>query len=111
MTSLYCLEILNLEGNNFVTLPCIMKELPRLLSLKLDHCKQLTSLFEFPLSTVLPILEKLVYGINPRAGLRIFNCPKLVEIENWSSIAFSWMTQFLKVRLHSFLLSSPCVLC
>ena len=55
--SLHGLERLNLGGNNFVRLPCCMKELNKLISLNLEHCKQLESLPELP-STILPVIEE-----------------------------------------------------
>ena len=106
IASLHHLERLLLMGNNFVTLPCIIKELPRLICLNLDNCKHLTSLSEFPLCTVLPVEKEPVHWTKI-AGLHLFNCPKLVERESWSSIAVSWMIQLLKVRTRSFILSFP----
>jgi len=38
---LHCLEVLKLGGNNFVTLPFNIKELSKLTTLNLEHCKQL----------------------------------------------------------------------
>jgi len=59
---LHCLEILNLGGNNFVTLPS-MKELSKLIQFRLDHCKQLKYLPELPSITALPKIENFYFWI------------------------------------------------
>ncbi|XP_061368862.1 disease resistance protein RUN1-like isoform X2 [Gastrolobium bilobum] len=92
---LHCLERLKLGGNNFVTLPSSIKQLSKLLSLNLEHCKQLKYLPELPPCTVLP--ERRGY----HAGLNIFDCPNLSEMECCHNVAFSWMIQVLKVLMQS----------
>ncbi|XP_061353729.1 disease resistance protein RUN1-like [Gastrolobium bilobum] len=86
--SLYCLERLNLEGNNFLTL-CSLKELSKLVNLNLSHCKHLKSLPELPSRTYFPSRRDPV--VDPE--LRIFNCPNLDERERCNSMIFSWMKQ------------------
>ncbi|KAK7247077.1 hypothetical protein RIF29_41953 [Crotalaria pallida] len=97
---LHHLESLNLEGNNFVTLPSSIKELHRLRQLNLQYCKELKYLFEDPPSNVLPVRREFVCG-DYEPGLSLFNCPKLVEMESWSSMALSWMLQVIKVHQES----------
>jgi len=84
---LHCLEILNLGGNNFVTLPS-MKELSKLREFNLEHCKQLKYLPELPSKTVLPE-RKSSFGLT--SGLYIFDCPSLIDVERCYRMAFSWM--------------------
>ncbi|KAK7247071.1 hypothetical protein RIF29_41947 [Crotalaria pallida] len=95
------LERLNLEGNNFVTLPSSIKELHRLRNLNLQFCKELKYLFEDSSSNLLPVRREFVYGNYRRLALSIFNCPKSVEMESWSSMAISWMLQVIKVHHES----------
>ncbi|KAL3016931.1 hypothetical protein AAZX31_06G244100 [Glycine max] len=88
-----CLERLDLSGNNFATLSNLMK-LSKLVCLKLQHCKQLKSLPELP--------SRIDYNIPEvgETGLKIFNCPELVDRERCTDMAFSWMMQmFYQVRL------------
>ena len=97
---LHCLEILNLGGNNFLTLPSSIKELSKLRQLNLEHCKQLKYLPELPSNTVLPV-RKTFFG-RYVAGLYIFDCPSLIEMERCYRMAFSWMIQLLEVPTPSF---------
>ncbi|XP_058730490.1 disease resistance protein Roq1-like isoform X2 [Vicia villosa] len=96
---LHCLETLYLGGNNFVTLPSSMKELSKLRELNLQHCKYLKYLPELPSKAVLPI-RKTFFG-RYSAGLYIFDCPGLIEMESCYGIAFSWMILLLQVHLQS----------
>ncbi|XP_039689921.1 disease resistance protein RUN1 isoform X2 [Medicago truncatula] len=98
---LHCLEILNVGGNNFVTLPSSIKELSKLRQLNLEHCKQLKYLPELSSNTVLPV-GKTFFG-RYVAGLYIFDCPGLIEMECCYRMAFSWMIQLLKVHMQSYL--------
>ncbi|XP_058733730.1 uncharacterized protein LOC131605386 [Vicia villosa] len=90
------LEMLNLGGNNFVTLPTL-RELSKLVYLNLENCKQLESLPELPFAaTIEQDLHKSKYWM--RIGLFIFNCPKISDKEQCSRMTFSWMTQFIQVN-------------
>ncbi|XP_057450973.1 disease resistance protein Roq1-like isoform X2 [Lotus japonicus] len=91
---LHSLMWLNLNGNNFVTLPSSIKELSKLLELKLEHCKLLKYLPE------LPVRSKASFD-HYVAGLYIFNCPNLIAIERCYNMAFSWMIQLLEVHMQS----------
>ncbi|XP_047181300.1 disease resistance protein TAO1-like [Vigna umbellata] len=113
---LRCLERLNLEGNNFVKLPNI-KDLLRLRFLNLQDCKRLKYLPDLPSRTVLP-LEPFTLSRFPSsildwpdfltekdtdirfAGLIIFGCPELVEIEQCTTKSFSWAIQILEANYH-----------
>ncbi|XLT49620.1 hypothetical protein HN873_042224, partial [Arachis hypogaea] len=100
---LHCLEDLNIGGNNIVTLPHSINELPKLRELNLQYCKQLKWL---P-STLLPIGEgshgRLYYG-----GIFVFNCPNLSDTESCGVTVISWMIKMIQVNMQS---SSPrCVI-
>ncbi|KAL4327299.1 hypothetical protein AHAS_Ahas13G0086200 [Arachis hypogaea] len=88
---LCCLERLNIGGNNFVTLPHCIKELPKLRELNLQYCKQLKWL---P-STLLPIgggsHGRLYYG-----GIFVFNCPNLSDTESCGVTVISWMIKMIQ---------------
>ncbi|CAK8577205.1 unnamed protein product [Lathyrus sativus] len=97
---LRCLEMLNVGGNNFVTLPSL-RELSKLVYLNLENCKCLESLPELPFpTTIKKDLRKNKYMW--RTGLFILNCPKLGDRERWSIMTFSWMTQFIQVNKEFF---------
>ncbi|KAG5020637.1 hypothetical protein JHK87_016492 [Glycine soja] len=87
-----CLEWLDLSGNNFATLPNL-KKLSKLFSLKLQHCKQLKSLPELP-SRIDFQNDRWNYA---QTGLKIFNCPELVDRERCTDMAFSWTMQLCQV--------------
>jgi len=96
---LHWLEALDLGGNNFVTVPSL-RELSKLVYLSLAHCKLLKSL------PVLPSLTAIEHGLYKNSlfksswptGLFIFNCPKLGEMERWSSMTLSWMIQVIQAN-------------
>ncbi|XP_058730589.1 disease resistance protein RUN1-like [Vicia villosa] len=96
---LHSLEILNLGGNNFVTLPSSIKELSKLRQLNLEHCKKLQFFPELPSNTILPV-RKTFFG-RYVAGLYIFDCPSLIDMECCYRMAFSWMIQLLQVHMQS----------
>jgi len=98
---LHCLEKLNLE-DRFVTLPSSIKELSKLIELKLGHCKQLNNLPELPSKTVLPVRRFPTESV----GLYIFDCPSLIDVECCYRMAFSWITQLLQVTPPSLFLLS-----
>ncbi|XP_022636912.1 disease resistance protein RML1B-like [Vigna radiata var. radiata] len=102
---LHCLQSLNLEGNNFVTLPNF-KDLLRLYFLNLQNCKRLKYLPDLPSRTVLPsepftsrfpssILKSHLTSLK-FTGLMIFGCPELVEIEQLTTKSFSWTIQIIE---------------
>ncbi|AES76805.1 putative winged helix-turn-helix DNA-binding domain, toll-like receptor [Medicago truncatula] len=97
---LYSLERLNLEGNNFVTLPSLRK-LSKLVYLNLQHCMLLESLPQLPSPTNIIRENNKYFWIWP-TGLFIFNCPKLGERERCSSMTFSWLTQFIEANSQSY---------
>ncbi|KAK7262630.1 hypothetical protein RJT34_30205 [Clitoria ternatea] len=95
---LHSLVCLHLGGNNFVALPSSIKELCKLRILNLEHCKQLKYWPELPSKFFLPeIFEKIYFKYH--AGLYVFDCPNLSEIERCYNSAFSWMTQFLEIQI------------
>ena len=85
---------LNLEGNNFVSLPKSMIQLSNLKDLVLSCCKNLRSLPELPLNikyidaTQCTSLETLSsepeYDFQP--ALRLLNCVKLIENQGYSNL-------------------------
>nr|KYP55326.1 TMV resistance protein N [Cajanus cajan] len=99
--NLHLLESLCLRGNNFATLPSL-KKLWKLYYLNLQDCRQLKYLPELPSRTDLSseryqlpeYLDLLKYK---EAGLNIYGCPELVELEHCTSMAFSWTRQILEV--------------
>jgi hypothetical protein len=108
------LERLNLEGNNFVSLPPSTGRLSSLAYLNLAHCSKLQSLPElrfFATSSSGGRYFKMVSGShNRRSGLYIFNCP-LLEIAEGQNLALSWLVKFIKVRSsHCFPLRSTFLL-
>ncbi|CAK8576912.1 unnamed protein product [Lathyrus sativus] len=92
---LRCLEILDLGGNNFVTLPSL-RELSKLVHLNLENCKCLESLPELPFPTT--IEHDLPKNFRRRTGLFIFNCPKISDKEKCSRMTILWMTQLIQVN-------------
>ncbi|CAK8577206.1 unnamed protein product [Lathyrus sativus] len=90
------LEMLNLGGNNFVTLPSL-REFSKLVYLNLENCKCLESLPELPFPTTIEQdLRKNKY--RRKTGLFIFNCSKISDKEKCSRMIFLWMTQFIQVN-------------
>ncbi|XP_057435400.1 disease resistance protein RUN1-like isoform X2 [Lotus japonicus] len=75
---LWCLERLNLQGNNFVELPSTISRLRRLAYLNLSHCIKLGDLPLLP-SECAPLggryYETTSESRDHRSGLYIFNCP------------------------------------
>ncbi|KAK2424031.1 disease resistance protein RUN1 [Trifolium repens] len=100
---LRCLERLNLEGNNFVSLPSSMSRLFSLAYLNLAHCSRLQSLPELGFcatSTSGGRYFKMVSGSHDhRSGFYIFNCP-LLEIAEGHNLALSWLRKLLKSPCH-----------
>ncbi|XP_057749889.1 disease resistance protein RUN1-like isoform X3 [Arachis stenosperma] len=86
---LCCLEDLNIGGNNFVTLPHCIKELPKLTWLNLEHCKHL----KWMPSTLLPIRG----GSN--GGIFVYNCPNLSDTESCRVTVISWMIKMIQVNM------------
>jgi len=103
---LHWLEILKLGGNSFVTLPSLRK-LSKLVYLNLEHCKLLESLPQLPFPTNIGQDHRennKFHDFFTRKVTRlvIFNCPKLGERERCSSMAFSWMIQFIQANPGSY---------
>ncbi|WVZ04465.1 hypothetical protein V8G54_025271, partial [Vigna mungo] len=87
--NLRCLEKLNLKGNNFVTLPNL-KDLFRLYYLNLQHCR-LPKNFE-------SFTDRIIEDDEHMAGLIIFNCPEIVEMERCTNMSVSWMLQIVQAK-------------
>ncbi|MED6156727.1 hypothetical protein PIB30_017101 [Stylosanthes scabra] len=83
---LQCLERLNIGGNNFITLPHCIEELPKLRELNLEYCMHLKWL---P-STLLPM------GRSSYGGLYVFNCPNLSNTEGYRLTAISWLIKVIQ---------------
>lgn len=82
-----------------MTLPSL-REHSKLLYLNLEHCKLLETLPQLPLSTDIE-RDHHTGKYWWKTGLVIFNCLKLGESECCSSMAFSWLTQFIQARQYS----------
>ncbi|XP_020226171.1 disease resistance protein RPP5 isoform X2 [Cajanus cajan] len=113
--NLHLLESLCLRENNFATLPSL-KELWKLYSLNLQDCRQLKYFPELPSRTDLSseryqlpeYLNRDLYDIREhlrvevykykKAGLNIYGCPELVDLERCTSMAFSWTRQILEAH-------------
>ncbi|QHO04214.1 TMV resistance protein N [Arachis hypogaea] len=99
ISSLHYLEMLVFMGNNIVRVPDFINKLPRLRVLKLDNCKRLMYVDEFPLPLPYPAAERteLVKMIE----LSMFSCPKIVEKERLSGMGSSWIREYIKVHNES----------
>ncbi|KAJ1377394.1 P-loop containing nucleoside triphosphate hydrolase [Sesbania bispinosa] len=101
---LWHLERLNLEGNDFVSLPSSLGLLPRLAYLNLAHCSRLHFLPELKLCATASLggsYFKTVSGShNHRSGLYIFNCPFLQIPDGGQNLAFSWLERLVKNPCH-----------
>ncbi|PNY02794.1 TIR-NBS-LRR resistance protein, partial [Trifolium pratense] len=100
---LWHLERLNLEGNNFVSLPSSIGRLSSLAYLNLAHCSRLQYLPELQdcaTSTSGGRYFKMVSGSHDhRSGFYFFNCP-LLEIAEGHKLALSWLRKLLKSPCH-----------
>ncbi|XP_027343307.1 TMV resistance protein N-like [Abrus precatorius] len=98
---LMCLERLNLEGNNFVTLPH-MGRLSRLAYLNIAHCNNLQVLPALPHATSLGgRYFKTVSGShNHRSGLYIFDCPFFDYLKQSQDLGFWWLQRLVKNPCH-----------
>ncbi|XP_022633771.1 disease resistance protein TAO1-like [Vigna radiata var. radiata] len=117
---LCCLEKLNLEGNNFITLPNL-KDLYRLYYLNLQHCTLLKYLPDLPSQTNLPPkvysheeqYREAIFVYSRKnniyvAGLKMVDGPE-IEMLDWdrcTSMAISWMLQILQSWYNSDCLTS-----
>ncbi|XP_045804596.1 TMV resistance protein N-like isoform X1 [Trifolium pratense] len=96
------LERLNLEGNNFVSLPPSMWRLSSLAYLNLAHCSRLQYLpdLQFCATSSGGKYFKMISGShNHRSGLYIFNCP-LLEIAERHNLALSSMMKLIENPCH-----------
>ncbi|CAJ2660038.1 unnamed protein product [Trifolium pratense] len=100
---LWHLERLNLEGNNFVSLPSSIGRLSSLAYLNLAHCSRLQYLPELQdcaTSTSGGRYFKMVSGSHDhRSGFYFFNCP-LLEIAEGHKLALLWLRKLLKSPCH-----------
>ncbi|XP_029125980.1 disease resistance protein RPP2B [Cajanus cajan] len=117
--NLHFLEILNLMGNNFSTLPSL-KELSKLQLLNLKDCRQLKYLPNLPSRTDLSSKRSLPESFSSKkdpwaferfydymeAGLNTFGCPELIELERCTSTALSWTLQILLQVHYQYILPS-----
>ncbi|XP_061353214.1 disease resistance protein RUN1-like isoform X2 [Gastrolobium bilobum] len=95
------LERLNLEGNNFVSLPSTTTKLYSLAYLNLARCHQLKHMCNLPSksdSSVGRYFKTTSGSRDHRSGLYIFDCPKLKNIFPISIV--QWLTRLLKERRH-----------
>jgi Leucine-rich repeat (LRR) protein len=103
------LERLNLEGNNFISLPSSVMRLSSLAYLNLANCSRFQFLPEIPLQANFLFggrYFKTVSGShNHSSGLYIFNCPLLNVTEEGPNLALWWLKRLIEVNtLHSFYL-------
>jgi hypothetical protein len=120
---LRCLERLNLQGNNFVTIPSTIDRLFSLAYLNLSHCHSLEYLPNLPTESA-PLLGryfKTTSGSRDhRSGLYVFDCPKMAERlfsckegcnnDVIADIQFEWVHRLVKVcTLLTFPPLSPCM--
>ncbi|XP_061353227.1 disease resistance protein RUN1-like [Gastrolobium bilobum] len=102
---LKCLERLNLEGNNFVSLPSTIAGLERLAYLNLAHCHELQFLLGLPVpwgsdSSVGSYFKTESGSRDHRSGLYIFDCPKL-DVDEWLfNSAIEWLRCLIKEPRH-----------
>uniref|UniRef100_A0A7N2MVU1 ADP-ribosyl cyclase/cyclic ADP-ribose hydrolase n=1 Tax=Quercus lobata TaxID=97700 RepID=A0A7N2MVU1_QUELO len=99
---------LNLEGNNFVSLPKSMIQLSNLKDLVLSCCKNLRTLPELPLNikyidaTQCTSLETLSseseYDFQP--ALRLLNCVKLIENQGYSNMLLTILRRYFINEKH-----------
>ncbi|XP_058770105.1 disease resistance protein RPV1-like [Vicia villosa] len=98
------LERLNLEGNNFKSLPSSIGMLSRLAHLNMAHCSRLQSLPELQLCATSSSggnYFKLLSGShNHRSGLYIFNSPLLENSEGSHNLAFWWLKKLVEKPCH-----------
>ncbi|XP_061357912.1 TMV resistance protein N-like [Gastrolobium bilobum] len=102
---LRCLERLNLEGNNFFSLPSMISSLHRLAYLNLAHCHELQSLSDLPFpwergSSVGRYFETESKSRDYRSGLYIFDCPKLALAARLWDSAFDWLRCLIELESH-----------
>ncbi|XP_027340361.1 TMV resistance protein N-like [Abrus precatorius] len=108
---LRCLERLNLEGNNFVSLPYSIKGLHCLAYLNLSHCHELNVLPELPSSSASSVGRyfKTVSGSHDhRSGLYVFDCPKVANMlsKNWNwmspckDLELIWLVRLIEEPFH-----------
>lgn len=92
---LHWLERLNLEGNNFVTMPSLA-DLSKLVYLNLQHCKHLEYFPKLPKPSAMEQDQSF-----KTVGMYLFNCPRLRVKKQCSWMAFLWMIQFIQANQES----------
>ncbi|XP_029130869.1 disease resistance protein RPP2A isoform X2 [Cajanus cajan] len=105
---LECLERMNLQGNNFVSIPNLFR-LRRLAYLNLSHCSKLERLPQLPLDNDTPAGRyfKTVSGSRDhRSGLYLFDCPKMERLVrpcwngSWLRYDFRFFVRLIKEPNH-----------
>ncbi|KAL2331603.1 hypothetical protein Fmac_019184 [Flemingia macrophylla] len=105
---LRCLERLNLQGNNFVSIPYdSISWLHRLAYLNLSYCHNLEDLPELPVGVASSAGKyfKIVAGSrDQRSGLYIFDCPKVAQnfpnIETPYKYSLGWLVRLIEEPNH-----------
>lgn len=101
---LRCLERLNLQGNNFVSIPYdSFCGLHCLAYLNLSHCHKLEALPDLPSerASLGGWYFKTVSGSRDhRSGLYVFDCPKLAHmlVSPSRDLELAWLVRLIKVR-------------
>ena len=107
------LERLNLQGNNFIELPCTIQGLSNLAYLNLSHCHKLQHLPSAPTesgpsNSVGRYFKTKSGSRDHRSGLCIFDCPKLAIYTSTlhgitdrghklSAYLFKWLKRLVEV--------------
>ncbi|KAL2331600.1 hypothetical protein Fmac_019181 [Flemingia macrophylla] len=105
---LRCLERLNLQGNNLVSLSCL-SWLQRLAYLNLSYCHNLEALPELPVgiaSSAGQYFKTVPGSRDHRSGLYIFDCPKVVhkfcstDPETLYRYSLGWLVKLIEEPNH-----------
>ncbi|TKY48957.1 Disease resistance protein LAZ5 [Spatholobus suberectus] len=99
---LSCVERLNLQGNNFVSIPSSIKKLHCLAYLNLSHCHKLKALPKLPsisASSVGRYFKTVSGSRDHRSGLYVFDCPKMVNAFS-NGMELAWLTRLIEEPYH-----------